>query len=43
MKISLEQQNNSSKNHLLIEYKILKRLIGGIGIPKVYYYGTCKF
>jgi serine/threonine protein kinase len=39
MKISLEQQNNSSKNHLLIEYKILKRLIGGIGIPKVYYYG----
>ena len=39
MKISLEQKNNSSKNHLLIEYKILKRLIGGIGIPKVYYYG----
>jgi len=30
---------NSSKNHLLIEYKILRYLVGGIGIPKVYSYG----
>ena len=30
---------NSSKNHLLIEYKILRHLVGGIGIPKVYSYG----
>ena len=30
---------NSSKNHLLIEYKIMKHLVGGIGIPKVYSYG----
>ena len=32
--------NNYLKNHLLIEYKILKHLIGGIGIPKVYSYGV---
>ena len=28
-----------TKNHLLIEYKILKHLSGGIGIPKVYAFG----
>ena len=35
----LKEQNNPNKNHLLIEYKLLKHLIGGIGIPKVYSYG----
>ena len=35
----LKEQGNSNKNHLLIEYKLLKHLIGGIGIPKVYSYG----
>lgn len=39
IKIS-EDIRNSSKNHLLIEYKILKHLVGGIGIPKVYSYGN---
>jgi len=39
IKIS-EEIRNPSKNHLLIEYKILKHLIGGIGIPKVYSYGV---
>ena len=38
MKIS-EDIHNCPKNHLLIEYKILRYLIGGIGIPKVYSYG----
>ena len=38
MKIS-KDLGNSSKNLLLIEYKILRYLIGGIGIPKVYSYG----
>ena len=38
IKIS-EDIRNSQKNHLLIEYKILKHLVGGIGIPKVYSYG----
>ena len=36
----LEEIRNPAKNHLLIEYKILKHLIGGIGIPKVYSYGV---
>ena len=39
IKIS-EEIRNPAKNHLLIEYKILKHLIGGIGIPKVYSYGV---
>jgi len=39
IKIS-EEIRNPAKNHLLIEYKILKLLIGGIGIPKVYSYGV---
>ena len=39
IKIS-EKTRNPAKNHLLIEYKILKHLIGGIGIPKVYSYGV---
>ena len=39
IKISQEIRN-PAKNHLLIEYKILKHLIGGIGIPKVYSYGV---
>ena len=38
MKIS-DEYKNPSKNHLLGEYKILKFLSGGIGIPKVYYFG----
>ena len=38
MKIS-EENKNMTKNHLLIEYKILKHLSGGIGIPKVYSFG----
>ena len=38
MKIS-EELKSPKKNHLLIEYKILKYLSGGIGIPKVYYFG----
>lgn len=38
MKIS-EEYRNPSKNHLLTEYKILKYLSGGIGIPKVYSFG----
>ena len=36
----LEEIRNPTKNHLLIEYKILKHLIGGIGIPKLYSYGV---
>ena len=38
MKIS-EELKSPEKNHLLTEYKILKYLSGGIGIPKVYYFG----
>jgi serine/threonine protein kinase len=38
MKLS-EENKNMTKNHLLIEYKILKHLSGGIGIPKVYAFG----
>lgn len=38
MKIS-EESRSIEKSHLLIEYKILKYLAGGIGIPKVYYFG----
>ena len=38
MKIS-EENKNSKKNYLLIEFKILKYLSGGIGIPKVYSFG----
>ena len=38
MKISEESKNNS-KNYLQVEYKILKYLFGGIGIPKVYSFG----
>jgi len=38
MKISEELKNNS-KYYLEIEYKILRYLFGGIGIPKVYFYG----
>ena len=37
MKISEEIKN--SKNYLQVEYKILKYLLGGIGIPKVYSFG----
>ena len=39
MKIASES-GNSSKNHLIIEYKILRLLFGGIGIPKVHFYGV---
>ena len=38
MKISEEPKNNS-KSYLQTEYKILKYLLGGIGIPKVYSFG----
>ena len=38
MKISEESKINS-KNYLQVEYKILKYLFGGIGIPKVYSFG----
>ena len=38
MKIS-EENKIPSKNHLLLEYKILKHLSGGIGIPRIYSYG----
>ena len=38
MKIS-EEHKTQIKNHLLLEYKVLKYLLGGIGIPKVYYFG----
>ncbi len=37
MKVSEELKN--SKNYLQVEYKILKYLLGGIGIPKVYSFG----
>ena len=39
MKISEIYKSPQKNNHLLIEYKILKYLSGGIGIPKVYSFG----
>ena len=38
MKLS-EREKNSGENSLKLEYKIMKYLMGGIGIPKVYYLG----
>ena len=38
MKFS-ERMKNSGENPLKLEYKIMKYLVGGIGIPKVYYLG----
>jgi serine/threonine protein kinase len=38
MKIS-EEYKSPIKNYLLLEYKILRHLSGGIGIPKVYCFG----
>ena len=38
MKIS-EEYKSPIKNYLLLEYKILRYLSGGIGIPKVYCFG----
>lgn len=40
MKISEIYKSSQKSNHLLIEYKILKYLSGGIGIPKVYSFGN---
>jgi casein kinase 1 len=39
MKISEIYKSPQKNHHLLIEYKILKYLSGGIGIPKVYSFG----
>ena len=39
MKISEDNKFPKKANHLLIEYKILQYLGGGIGIPKVYSFG----
>ena len=39
MKISEIYKSPQKSHHLLIEYKILKYLSGGIGIPKVYSFG----
>ncbi len=38
MKITEDFKNNS-ENYLQVEYKVLKYLLGGIGIPKVYSFG----
>ena len=39
MKVSDDNKFPQKINHLLLEYKILKYLVGGIGIPKVYSFG----